>query len=322
MRKSDVFDKIASLGILPVIKIEDTETSADLAAALCAGGIPAIEVTARNDGAFASVSRIKAAFPNMLVGMGTVTNIDMVKAAVSAGADFVVSPGLGRAMVEYCLEHDLPVVPGCVTPSEIQKAQEMGLSLLKFYPANRFGGVGGIRDLAGPFAKVRFIPTCGVNFDNLGEYLSCPAVAAVGGSFMAKADVIARRDWDTVTANCRRSIALGLGAELAHVGINCEGKESAVFLAEALNLRFPMGVRIGGKSTFVGTAAELMHIPYYGTHGHIGFKVNSPERAKAYFERLGIAVNEESITYNEKGEMNFFYLREEIGGFALHVVQK
>ena len=316
------FDTIEATGVLPVIKIEDPETAVDLAAAIRAGGINAIEVTARNDSAFDSISRIKAAFPDMMTGAGTITNTGMVKAARGAGADFIVSPGFGKEMVEYCIENGIPVTPGCATPSEVQQAQELGLHVVKLFPANRCGGVGAIKDLSGPFGRMKFVPTCGINYDNLSEYLSCPAVAAVGGSFMAKADVIARRDWQTITSNCRWAVEPSLGFELAHVGLNCAGRDEAVAQANELNLRFPMGVKVGGRSTFLGTAVELMHIPYYGTHGHIGFRVNSAERAKAYFESRGIAVNPETISYDAKGRINFFYLADEIGGFALHVVQK
>lgn len=318
----NVLEKISAVGILPVIKIEDKDTAVDLAAAIRAGGINAIEVTVRNDTALESISRIRTAFPDMLVGAGTLTNSEMVKAAADAGAVFAVAPGYTAEMVEYCLETGMPVVPGCVTPSEIQQAQEAGLSTVKFYPAARYGGVNGIKDLSGPFRKMKFVPTGGIGFENLGEYLSCPAVAAVGGSFMAKADVIARHDWQTISDNCRRSIELGLGFELAHVGLNCADKGEAVDWAERLNERFPLGVKIGGKSSFLGTAVELMHIPYYGTHGHIGFKVNSPARAKAFFESRGLSVIEESISYDSSGEMKFFYLKDEVGGFALHVVKK
>lgn len=318
----DPFEAISTVGVLPVIKIEDKNTAVNLATAIRAGGINAIEVTARNETAFESIALIKNAFPDMMVGAGTITNIEMVKTALNAGADFIVSPGFSREMVKFCVDNNIPVNPGCVTPSEILEAQELGLRVVKFFPANRYGGVGGIKDLSGPFSKMRFIPTCGINFDNLGEYLSCPAVAAVGGSFMAKADVIASHDWDTITSNCRKAVEIALGFELAHVGINCPNKEEAVQWANYINTAFPFGVNIGGKSTFLGTAVEFMHTPYFGTHGHIGFKVNSCERAKAFFESQGLAVNEDSISFDSKGNIKFFYLMDEIGGFALHVIKK
>lgn len=319
---ADPLDIISAVGVLPVIKIEDKDTAVQLATAIRAGGINAMEVTARNETAFESISMIKAAFPDMMVGAGTITNVEMVKTAVKAGADFIVSPGFGREMVRYCVDNGIPVTPGCVSPSEVQEAKEMGLCTVKFFPANRYGGVAGIKDLVGPFGKMKFIPTCGISFDNLGEYMACSAVAAVGGSFMAKADVIALHDWQTITDNCRKAVEIALGFELAHVGLNCADKNEAMSWANDLNLRFPLGVKAGGKSTFLGSVVELMHIPCYGTHGHIGFKVNSGERAKAYFESMGLPIIEESISYDAKGQIKFFYLKDEVGGFALHIIRK
>ena len=323
MTDSTVLDQIANVGILPVIKIDDVDTSIDLATALRAGGINAIEVTVRNETAFQSISKISDVFPDMLVGAGTITNVELAKQAVEAGAKFIVSPGFHEQTVAYCVSVGMPIVPGCVTPSEIQAAQEAGLTTVKFFPAGKYGGVATIKDLSGPFSNMRFVPTGGIGFDDLEDYLCCDAVAAVGGSFMAKSDVIARHEWDTITENCRKCIQYALGFELAHIGINCSDKNDAIAEAEALNHAFPLGVKVGnGKSSFLGSAVELMHIPYYGTNGHIGFKTNSCERAKAYFEKQGLEIIEDSLSYNAKGVLNFFYLKDEIGGFALHVVKK
>ena len=318
---SDILNKIAAMGVVPVIKIEDPENAVPLADAIRKGGLNNIEVTVRNATAYESIRAIKAAFPDMLVGAGTILNPAMVDEAISAGADYIVSPGLHIPSVRHCAELNIPIVPGVATASEIQAAVEEGLTVLKFFPAEANGGLKTIKDLAGPFSQVRFVTTGGMSFDNIGEYLKTPAIAAVGGSFMAKADVIERKDWDTITSNCKRCVDICLGFELAHVGINQPGKEEAVSVAEALNERFPLGVKVGGKSTFLGTAVEVMHSMFYGTNGHIGFKVNSPERAKAYFESKGLAIKEETLTY-KNGRLNFFYLEDEVGGFAVHVVAK
>lgn len=322
MSESKVLEKIAELGILPVIKIECPDDAVQLAAALRDGGINAIEVTVRNESALDSICRIKEAFPDMLVGAGTVTSISLIKQAKAAGAVFAVSPGLDRGCVEYALSISMPIVPGCVTPSEIQSAQELGLTTVKFFPAGRYGGVAAIKELAGPFYNMRFLPTGGIGFDEIGEYLKCSAVAAVGGSFMAKSDVIARHDWEKITENCKKCIELSLGFELAHVGINNSNRSEAINNATAMSGLFPLGVKVGGKSTFLGSSVEFMHSMYYGAHGHIGYKVNSCERALAYFVRNGYEINTDSISRDEKGNISFFYLKDEIAGFALHVVKK
>lgn len=310
------------VGIVPVINIADPETAVPLAMALKEGGLPLIEVTLRNETSLESIRRIHAALPDMMIAAGTVQSVDTVKEAVEAGASAMVAPGFQEKTVAYCVEQDIPIIPGCITPSEIQAAVDMGLKTVKFFPAGRYGGIQAIQDLSGPFAGVKFVPTGGISMDELGTYLNCTAVAAVGGSFMAKADLIAAHNWEAITANSRRCLEASLGFELAHVGMNYPDKDAAVDAANQLNERFPLGVKVGGKSTFLGTAVELMHMPYYGTHGHIGFKTNSPERARVYFESRGFAVIEDSITYDNKGNMKFFYLRDEVGGFALHVVKK
>ena len=321
--KVTALDKIRDIGVLPVIKIEKTEYAVPLADALRKGGINAIEVTCRNESALSSVNKIKEAFPDMTVGAGTILSAKQAEQAKAAGIDFIVSPGYNPETVTFCVENDMPIVPGCVTPAEIETAMAAGLDTVKFFPAEINGGVEALKAFSGPFPKLSFVPTGGIDFGNLGTYLSHSFVAACGGSFMAKADLIKEGQWEKITENCKKAVAVSLGFELAHVGINNENKEEALANADAMNRAFPLGVKIGsGKSSFLGTAVELMHRPYYGEKGHICFKTNSPERAKAFFEKQGLGIKENSISRNDKGEIKFFYLKDEIGGFALHVVKK
>jgi len=317
------FELLYNTGVVPVINIEDPENAVPLANALRAGGLPLIEVTLRNDSSLQSIERIHKEVPGMMVIAGTIQSVAAVEEARAAGAVAMVAPGFQEKTVAHCVEAGIPILPGCVTPTEIQAALDMGLKTLKFFPAEQNGGVAALNALSGPFADVKFVPTGGISLENMGAYANCNAVAAVGGSFMAKANLIAAHEWEKITANCKRCVELSLGFELAHVGINHANKEDALAVGEALNARFPLGVKVGnGKSSFLGTAVELMHSPYYGTHGHIGFRTNSVERAKAFFESQGFAIKEDTINYDSKGNMKFFYLENEVGGFALHVVKK
>lgn len=309
-------------GIVPVINIENPENAVPLAEALCAGGIPLIEVTLRNDSSLESIERIHRAVPGMALIAGTIQSAGAVKEALAAGAAAMVAPSYQKKTVEYCLEEGVPIIPCCVTPTEIQSALDVGLKTLKFFPAQRFGGVAAIKDLSGPFRDVKFIPTGGIGMKDLPEYLSCDAVAAVGGGFVAKAELIAGRRWDAITENCRQCLELSLGFELAHVGLNTVSRAEALAAAKALDERFPLGVREGGGSSFLGGAVELMHAPGRGTHGHLGFRTNSVERARAWFESRGVEIQEDSVRYNARGAMKSFYLKDEVGGFALHVVKK
>lgn len=317
------FELLYNTGVVPVIKIEDAENAIPLARALKEGGLPLIEVTLRSDAALESVTRIRREVPDMQVIAGTVKSVDDAKRAADAGAQAIVAPAFQEKTVQYCLDHDMPILPCCITPTEIQTAIDMGLKTLKFFPAERSGGVAAIKDLAGPFPEVKFVPTGGISMDVLPAYAACDAVAAVGGSFMAKADVIAAKKWEQITANCRRCVELSLGFALDHVGMNFSGKEEALAAGRELDSRFPMGIKVGsGKSSFFGGIVELMHYPYYGIHGHIAIRTHSAERAKAFLEKNGYEVREDTVGYDTKGMMKFFYLKEEVGGFALHIVRK
>ena len=196
---NSVLEKIGRLKILPVIKIKDVQKAVPLAEALVRGGLPAAEITFRTSCAAEAIKLITATFPEMLVGAGTVLTVEQVDAAVRAGAKFIVSPGLNPKVVGYCVERDIPVVPGVVTPGEIETALSFGLEVVKFFPAEAYGGVKTIKALSAPYGMIKFMPTGGVNGDNIKSYLSCPSVLACGGSFMVKDSLIEEGNFDEIT---------------------------------------------------------------------------------------------------------------------------
>ncbi|MGX8681417.1 MAG: bifunctional 4-hydroxy-2-oxoglutarate aldolase/2-dehydro-3-deoxy-phosphogluconate aldolase, partial [Spirochaetales bacterium] len=197
---------IESLGIVPVIVLKDAEKAVPLAKALLDGGIPCIEVTFRTSAAEESIRRISKAYPQMMCGAGTVLSIEQAQKAIDAGASFIVSPGLDEKLVRWCQEHSVPVFPGVCTASEVQAAVGLGLNVLKFFPAESSGGVKMIKDLCGPFPSVRFMTTGGISMANLAEYATSPYVVAVGGSWMAKGDVIEKQDWAKITTLCKEAV--------------------------------------------------------------------------------------------------------------------
>lgn len=200
----DALKQMERIGVVPVVVLDDAKDAIPLARAMQAGGIPCAEVTLRTAAGLASIEKMSE-LGDILVGAGTVLTLAQCKDALSAGAKFIVSPGLNVKVVEHCLERGVTVLPGCVTPTEIMTALELGLDTLKFFPANVYGGLKAMKALAAPFTGVKFIPTGGVNGDNLGEYLAAPYVRAVGGSWLcAKADVNAG-DFDKITALCRQA---------------------------------------------------------------------------------------------------------------------
>lgn len=198
--------EISCIGVVPVIKLENPQRdAAPLAQALCAGDVPVAEVTFRAAGADEAIRRMKAACPQMLVGAGTVVAPEQVDAALAAGAQFIVSPGLDPELVAYCQEKAVPVYPGCTTASEYQAALKLGLKLIKFFPAEQSGGLGKIKALAAPFPQFKVMPTGGVSLKNLRDYLSCPVIAACGGSYMVTAELINGGNWGEITRLCQES---------------------------------------------------------------------------------------------------------------------
>jgi len=315
-------ERIAEIGVLPVISLKDESKALPLADALTAGGVPAIEITLRTACALDCIRKISTERPHMVVGAGTVMTCEQADEAMAAGASYLVAPGYSDKLVEYCVEKGYPIVPGCTTGSEITKALELGLTTLKFFPAEPSGGLAALKLLNGPFSGVKFIPTGGMNMDNLGTYLANDFIAAVGGSFMAKSDDIAQGNFDKITEMCKKCVDISLGFELAHVGINNDTPEIAQDGARRMGEVFRMPVKVGNSSTFTAKAVEFMHTNFYGTRGHIGFFCNSLPRALAYYRNQGIAVREESIRKDASGKMVSFYLQDEINGFAVHVVRR
>lgn len=202
-----ILKHLSSHRLVPVIALDRAEDAGPLGDALTAGGLPVAEVTFRTAAAEASICEMSKR-SEMLVGAGTVLNIDTVKRAMDAGAKFIVSPGFSEKVVTYCLEQHIPVIPGCVTPTEIQMALEHGLSTVKFFPAEAVGGIKTLRAFAAPFAHVRFIPTGGITETNLADYLSFPSVVACGGSWMVTRELLAAGDFAKITAITANAVAL------------------------------------------------------------------------------------------------------------------
>lgn len=308
-------------GILPVINIPNVSLAIPVAEALRRGGVNAIEVTLRSSDSLESIKSIKSAFPDMTVGSGTVLNVQAVDSAIKNGADFIVSPGYDDEVVNYCVSRGIQIVPGCTTPSEIQKAVKLGLKVLKFFPAELNGGIDAINLLSGPFPDVKFIPTGGINFNNLGTYLSNKKVLACGGSYMATSEQIKNGDFDSIAEACKKALDISLGFELAHIGINCNSNDEASFTAQTISKIFRLTPRDLNSAVFAGNAVEAVKYQGRGANGHIGFYTNSIERAAAYFASQGFELDESNTKYKNNKAI-CIYLKDEIGGFALHAVER
>ena len=188
--------------VVPVVVIKDLSETLPTLAALRDGGIPVAEITFRTACAAEAIRLGCKSFPDMLIGAGTVINAEQARRAIDCGAKFIVSPGLSAQVAEVCAEAEIPYLPGCVTPTEIMAALELGITTVKFFPANVYGGLKAVKALAAPFPQVKFLPTGGVDMSNIQEFLDCDKIAAVGGSFMMKGSA------DDIRENCRKLCAL------------------------------------------------------------------------------------------------------------------
>lgn len=317
-----VLEEFSKIGIIPVIALDRVEDAKPLAKALCDGGLPCAEVTFRTDAAEESIRIMAEAFPDMLVGAGTVLTTEQVDRAVGAGAKFIVSPGLNPKVVSYCMEKGVPVTPGCSNPSDVEIAIELGLEVVKFFPAEAAGGLNMIKSMAAPYTKLKFMPTGGINAKNLTSYLDFRKIIACGGSWMVNKDMIAARDWDGITALTKEAVSTMLGFQLLHVGINNDDEETAASESAKFAALLGEGVKAGSSSVFVGSLIELMKRPGRGKNGHICIQTNYLDRAVYHLEKRGFVFDETSFKYNEKGDLTVAYLKDEIANFAVHFNQK
>ena len=319
----DLLKQISDIGIVPVIKIEDPEKAVPLAKALIKGGLPVAEVTFRTDAAAEAIKLISENCPEMITGAGTVLTVEQAKRAKDSGAKFIVAPGFNPKIVSWCLENGILVIPGISTPSEIEQALEMGLKTVKFFPAEQSGGIAKIKAMAAPYGGVKFMPTGGINLNNLNDYLSFKKIVACGGSFMVKDDFIKNSDWDTIETLTRESVSKMLGFGLGHIGINSESADEALKTGKLLSLLFGVEIeRNTEKSLFVTDGFEVMKNMGRGKNGHIAVLTNSVDRAVYHLGKKGIEVDESSATFNADGSRKFIYLKDEIGGFGIHLVER
>ena len=316
-----ILEKIGELGIVPVVKIEKAEDALPLGRALIDGDLPIAEITFRTSAAEESIKTLTRELPKLLVGAGTVLTIEQVKKAVSAGAQFIVSPGFNPKVVDYCVENNIPVTPGINNPTQIEMALERGIEVVKFFPAEASGGLPLLTSMSAPYSGIKFIPTGGINLNNLISYLSNKKVHACGGSWMVKDNLISSGNFDEITRLTKEAISIMLGFEFAHLGINEEDEDKALNSANLLSHLFYLPVKEGTSSVFAGPAFEVIKNRYLGEHGHIAIATKDIHRAITYLKMKGISILPE--TKKEKdGKLKTVYLDQEVSGFAIHLLQK
>jgi 2-dehydro-3-deoxyphosphogluconate aldolase/(4S)-4-hydroxy-2-oxoglutarate aldolase len=309
--------------LVPVVVIDNAEDAVPASQALLDAALDVMEITMRTAAGIQAIKNVRDAAPQMLVGAGTVLTLDKCKEAVEAGAQFIVSPGFDIEIVRWCLNKGITVTPGCITPTEIQQALAEGITTLKFFPAEVFGGVKAMRALYGPFksAGIKFIPTGGINNENLAEYANKPFIHAIGGGWLCKTADIANHNFAAITDSVRKAIDILLGFEVVHTGINLESAEESLSVCHQFSKAFNFQVNEGNSSNFAGPAIEVLKSKYLGTMGHLAIKTNNINRGIHYLAKRGFEVDMETAKYKDS-QIIAVYLKDELGGFAVHLLQK
>jgi 2-dehydro-3-deoxyphosphogluconate aldolase/(4S)-4-hydroxy-2-oxoglutarate aldolase len=318
---NETLERIGELGIIPVVKMEKAEDALPLGRALINGDLPIAEITFRTSTAEESIKTLTGGLPNLLVGAGTVLTVEQVKKAVSAGAKFIVSPGFNPRVVDYCIENGIPVTPGINNPTQIEMALERGIEVVKYFPAEASGGLPLLKSMSAPYTGIKFIPTGGINLNNLCSYLSNNKVLACGGSWMVKPELISSGNFAEITRLTKEAVSTMLGFEFAHLGINEETKDKALNSANQLSHLFYFPVKEGASSVFTGSGFEVMKNQYLGKHGHIAIATNHIHRAINYLKMKGVSVLSETAKEKD-GKLKAIYLDQEVSGFAIHLLQK
>ena len=287
-----VFDRIYNAALLPQIKTASADDAVLTAKALLSGGVDAMELVCRTEDEAAAIAAVSEQCPDMLVGAQCAT-WEACELAAESGAQFLTTPGYSEKIVAWCSEHGIPVIPGCVTPSEIMAATAQGVRVVKFFPAEAFGGMKTLTALAEVFEGVKFLP--------------CGGVAA--------------HNFAAVTERCKAARAIVLGFTLGHIGVNAESVEESLALCQTFRAAFGFDIWEMPASFFASSGVEVMKHSAVGTNGHIAILTNSVRRAEAELEKKGFALD----LSTEKcigGEPIAVYFQNMLGGFAVHLLKK
>lgn len=309
------------IGIVPVVALEDAADALPLGAALKKGGVSAIEVTFRTAAAADAIRLLTREMPELLVGAGTVITKEQADAAIEAGAKFIVSPGFQPELVSYVLSKGVPMCPGTATPGEMEQAMALGLSAVKFFPAEQNGGAPMLKALSAPYRDLLFMPTGGVKLENLRTYLALDQVFACGGTWLATKDDIKAKAFDKITARTREAVKTMLNFRIKHVGINSKDEAEAKKTATLLCSIFDFDYNDTELSVFTGSAVEVMKFMGRGSLGHVAIGADNVDRAEYYLKQRGFSFDESTRRVDASGRTTFLYLKDEIGGFAFHLTK-
>ena len=315
---SDILEKIGLFGLVPVIKVDRVEDAIPLGRALINGGLPVAEITFRTDAAEDAIARLNKELPEILTGAGTVLTVAQAQKAVRAGARFIVSPGFNVPVVEYCIENNIPVTPGINSPTQIEMALERKLNILKFFPAEASGGLPLLRAMAAPYVGVKFIPTGGINKDNLNSYLGFNRVQACGGSWMVKPELISAGKFDEIEKLAKEAVAIMLGYTFGCIRFAESSREKAEESANLLGDLFNFKNTAAGGTIRIGSEIEISAESSPEENHKLAVYTNDLRRAVFYLKRKGLPGGVEIPT----GTGNEVFIGKKVSGFGLYLRQK
>lgn len=313
-----VVKELELCGVVPLVKIDDIRDTLPLTGALTSAGLKAVEIVFRSSAAKEAIKLISSKCQNMLVGAGTIISIEQVNEAISAGAKYIVTPSFNPKVVDRCIKLGVPVFPGCSNPSDIEQAYERGLRVVKFFPCELLGGVNMLQALSGPYPFMRFIPTGGINEDNLNDYLALSNVLCCGGTFLVDEELIKQGKFDEITKNSREAINKMLNIQLDHVGINTDEIQGTKLLKTFSQLSGKNYIEGEGKFSGIEAVTENQ----FGRIGHVAFSSPNLERCLYYLAERGFSIDPASVVRNGNGKIIKVNLTGDHAGFTIRLIKK
>lgn len=316
----DILSEINKIGLLPVFPSCGNYDALALAEALDRASLPCGEM-AFSPEAEAGIKAIASKLPDFIIGVKGVKNTSDLKRTLECGAKFFTGFGAISELGRYCLENNIPFIPSCSTAGEMEAALAAGVKSVKFFPAEQLGGLAALKAFGEAYGEVKFL-LGGVGEEDFIRYADYKKVIAVYAPWLTPADALKEGDFAKIETLARESVSKMLGFFLKHVGINSADEKESNATADAFEKLFGFKKQDFGGAYFNDTFVEVMKKPFYGRNGHIAIGVNNVERALYRFRRDGVPFIEESSGYNPDGSLRVIYFRDEIGGFAVHIVEK
>lgn len=314
-----LIEKLYGFGVIPVVKIEDASKAIKLAKSFKKKGLPVLEITFRTDAAAEAIKNILTFDPDYCVGAGTVLSMEQLNMACDAGAKFIVTPGFNPKIIDEAIRRRIPIIPGVSTASEIEAVLEKGLTVMKFFPAEAMGGLTTIKAFSGPYPRVRFIPTGGINLENMNAYLQDPRIIAIGASWMSEPKDLLDNRFDFIEEKIDQTMHKALDLNFDHVGILSPQVEEDIHILQSM---FNHALSSHSKSSFVGQV-ELVKVKNPIIKDiHLAYKTSNILRSVHYFENLGYHFYEDTKVLDEKGKLKAIYFENSIANASIHLIQR